>query len=659
MSETGEGAAFVAVVVNEVTDYQRQLVSGLQQGLAGAGVPVLVAVSHPRNGHDGELLERLIGSGRVCGVVLTALEDEGTEESLCRSAAQHGVAVVTVSRRIAGVPNVECDNSAGMGELMAHLLDEQGVRRPVFLQGNVDNPDAQQREAVFRREMAARGLPVREELVLLGDFHREPAHRATARLLDSPAWAAAAPDAVVASNDDMAYGALDALRLHGLRVPDDVLVSGFDDVPASSPSGHDLTSVDQDLAAQGRAVATSLLEQLGGGAAPAQRRVPSRLVVRGSTGGARSHAAAAGGGVAAAVAALDHILEMSRSFSAAADIEDVVAELAAHLPRLRLRSCFLVLAQDEVAGGPAHHDVRVALAWLDGALEPIDGVPAFDQAQLLPPGLLGRLGDRVLVQALFSGSRQHGYLVYEHDDAAERSRISDVLQIDLSRALDGLHRERVLQEQASELERLVALRTAQLELEVATRRAAEEGLRRANAELERATLRDELTGIANRRAFNEALRRQWEHATRAGEPVALVLCDVDSFKQYNDRYGHQAGDECLRRIAAALEGAASRADDLASRYGGEEFAVLLPSSGPTGVAEVAERLLARVRALAVPHADSPSGVVTVSAGWALAHPRPGDPADALVRAADTALYAAKLAGRDRAERAAVEDPAYS
>jgi len=160
---------------------------------------------------------------------------------------------------------------------------------------------------------------------------------------------------------------------------------------------------------------------------------------------------------------------------------------------------------------------------------------------------------------------------------------------------------------------------------------------------------DALTGLANRRAFDLGLAEEVSRATRHGVPLALLLVDIDHFKRYNDHYGHPAGDECLRRVAAALHECAARPADLVARLGGEEFALLLPHQSSEGALALAERCVQAVDAAAIAHGSSPvAPFVTVSVG--VAQLRSGasqDPA-ALLAAADAALYQAKQRGRHRA-----------
>jgi diguanylate cyclase (GGDEF)-like protein len=170
---------------------------------------------------------------------------------------------------------------------------------------------------------------------------------------------------------------------------------------------------------------------------------------------------------------------------------------------------------------------------------------------------------------------------------------------------------------------------------------------RLNQDLERAAQTDGLTGIANRRAFDQALERAIRRARRTNEPLSLLLLDLDYFKLLNDMAGHQAGDDVLRQFAGVLAQAARRPDDMAARYGGEEFALILPATDQTGALEVAQRVRVNLVAARIPHPKAIEGLVTVSIGMATADPGAELAAEALVWAADTGLYEAKKAGRNR------------
>jgi diguanylate cyclase (GGDEF)-like protein len=159
---------------------------------------------------------------------------------------------------------------------------------------------------------------------------------------------------------------------------------------------------------------------------------------------------------------------------------------------------------------------------------------------------------------------------------------------------------------------------------------------------------DPLTGVGNRRAFTESLESEVRAAIRAQGPLGLLMLDIDHFKLYNDHYGHPAGDQCLREVAALLQRVIRRPRDRLARYGGEEFAILLPGTPMEGVLEVGRDVVNQVRQLGLPHAARPHGdVVTVSVGATAVYPTQLDDASVLLTQADQALYEAKAGGRDR------------
>ncbi len=184
--------------------------------------------------------------------------------------------------------------------------------------------------------------------------------------------------------------------------------------------------------------------------------------------------------------------------------------------------------------------------------------------------------------------------------------------------------------------------------DITDRKQAEAALAQANIALARMAHLDSLTQLPNRRSFDETIEQEWCRLAREKHDLALVLCDIDCFKQYNDTYGHQAGDECLRQVAKALGSCIKRAGDLACRYGGEEFVFLLPNTPLDGATKFAESVRQAVEALALPHGTSraSSSVVTLSLGVAAQIPVSDNLPDILLKAADDALYKAKDSGRN-------------
>lgn len=208
----------------------------------------------------------------------------------------------------------------------------------------------------------------------------------------------------------------------------------------------------------------------------------------------------------------------------------------------------------------------------------------------------------------------------------------------------------------NEVELMARVRSAlALKAEIDERKAHEKKLLEitarlsaANKELRRLSSLDGLTGLANRRLFDNTLEKEWRRGLRQQTRLAIVMMDIDHFKLYNDHYGHLAGDECLKQVAGALLTCLRRPGDLLARYGGEEFVALLPDTDKAGAMLLAKYARVAVEGLAIPHAGSPvAKVVTISLGVASSIPQSGQNATELVEAADKALYRAKGKGRNQ------------
>lgn len=238
-----------------------------------------------------------------------------------------------------------------------------------------------------------------------------------------------------------------------------------------------------------------------------------------------------------------------------------------------------------------------------------------------------------IAHGLFAGSRgrlyeSRGFLVVFGALALVAGSVAYALRV------------RRLKRNERRLTDLVESRTAELQ-----ERSAQ--LEVANGLLAELAALDSLTGLANRRRFDTYVQQEWLRAQRSRRPLALLMVDADLFKTFNDKYGHQAGDDCLKRIATVLLTAAHRGSDLPSRYGGEEFAVVLPDTESDGALLVAEMIRANIEALGIPHVHGPSGMMTVSIGVATTVPTRHAAVSELIEAADKALYEAKAGGRNQ------------
>lgn len=190
-------------------------------------------------------------------------------------------------------------------------------------------------------------------------------------------------------------------------------------------------------------------------------------------------------------------------------------------------------------------------------------------------------------------------------------------------------------------------------------RALEESrakLAEANRTLKKLSSLDGLTGIANRRSFDEVLHKEWNRSIRSGKSLGLIMLDIDFFKLYNDHYGHQGGDDCLKQVASGLASAVHRDSDFLARYGGEEFSAILPDTDIKGAANVAEEMRLAIKDLKIEHAKSKvDDIVSISIGVSAVIPQRDTDSEILIAAADQALYKAKEAGRNRVESGEVSD----
>lgn len=304
---------------------------------------------------------------------------------------------------------------------------------------------------------------------------------------------------------------------------------------------------------------------------------------------------------------------------------------------------------------------------IDGACQGQDGFALVEQAQRdnrpyamafidmrMPPGwdgveTIARIWEKdprlqVVVCTAYSD--------YSWEEMSERLHLGDRLLI-LKKPFDNVEAYQLasaltmkweMTQQAemkmNSLEEAVRVRTQALQVEIAERKLLE-------IKLEQLSVTDPLTGLANRRRFADTLSAEWGRAQQMQKPIGLVMVDIDHFKLYNDHYGHVGGDACLRLVASELARSTRGRMDLVSRFGGEEFAVVLPELDYEATHEVAQRCCDAVAALYEPHAESDLGIVTISVGFASIVPPANAAAEQLVEHADVALYEAKRSGRNR------------
>jgi diguanylate cyclase (GGDEF)-like protein len=627
----------VLVVFDQVSAYQTRVLEGIRAVLTAMRVPLIVYCNDPYAHGLRAPLTRLLSLPDIRGVISTILDDPRSHSDLAAAIAASGLPSVHIGSSEEGPWSVGGDNRSGIRALMGHLLDDLGVRRIALVRGIEFHVDSIEREAQVRAELAARGLTLDEAHVIEGHFAQDPAYDAMQSLLSRSRDF----DAVVALNDRSAAGALDALTEAGVRVPEEMVVSGFDDDPIAEDCTPGLTTVSTRWPAQGAEAARLVLTASSGGTPSGHLTMPAALIVRASTQPDDAPRAVDQSGQALrptdALALMDRALAVNRALMSCRSIEDLLAEMAAYMSRLGLRRCFIVLNDDDPTGPVTTGSV--VLSHIDGATTIGTTGEQFDLREILPRPLYQHLSASCLMlQPLSVEGSDLGYVLFEQ--AAPDRFVWEQLRMDLSRAISTLQETR---RHALALERLVAVRTAQLEAEVANRTRAERELRLVNQDLMRLTSLDGLTNIANRSAFDRYLGEQWEAHVADGQPISVLLVDVDHFKELNDGFGHLCGDRSLQVLARGLREVLWSPEDLAARYGGDEFAAILPRTDAYGAAAVAHRLRQAVESGSLTDGHR----FTVSIGAATVFADAGSTPTGLVSLADSALYEAKQQGRDR------------
>ncbi|GEM49293.1 diguanylate cyclase domain-containing protein [Deinococcus cellulosilyticus] len=713
--------------------YQGSIFSGIRKELARRGVPWVTYVGHAvhdvnqnsayRKAND---LYRLIDPSRHAGMIVltpaigTHLSDA---EFLDFLEPYHPLPIVGIGRKLPGIPTVLVDNTLGMQDLMEHLIVTRHFRRFVFMRGIAQHHDAQVREQVFRAALKRHSLDILEEHFLTGDFHSARAYTAMREfLLQRRDF-----EVVVCANDEMAFGVMQALQDHGLRVPTQVAVVGFDDIAEAQVRIPPLTTIRQPLQELGVEAVNLLLE----GQGREEVFLGSQLVVRQSCGtlpgledmstlpltrenrlyqslldtvrqpeckgGFTAHwyellletvnlgdpldplqqqlmelqlqaqqnlspalwpeltrtlleghrllyeiqKVAQSRSYFSYTMTMIHQMRLDAELLSYQDLPSLLGGLKRYLDWLEVERYVLVLY--DTFGPEPSATAHVALCSEAHPTEP----SSFPTRQLVPDSMQDTLHqDTWFAMPLFINDEHYGLLL-----TGKHTKFNldgDMPRYLISRALSQVVKVQAQSRYTESLEQQVKERTHELQQEVKERTRAEKALRVANQELQRSVLLDGLTGIFNRTAFNDHLKRMWKSHLDSSQPLSLILCDVDFFKKYNDLYGHLQGDSCLKQVAKAIERCARNREDMAARYGGEEFALILPETDLAGGMRVAERLQQELNALALPHAASEvSSQITVSMGLANLIPEHGTSPNLLIQQADLALYEAKHLGRNR------------
>ncbi len=324
------------------------------------------------------------------------------------------------------------------------------------------------------------------------------------------------------------------------------------------------------------------------------------------------------------------------------DLPSLMTYIQSQLAELELSFCHIVLYEEQHS--------RLLMSFDKKLLQQSSEAIIFERHELLPDTMLDKL-ELLGVVSLYTAEACYGHMIVDLSSYSPLKHNLEVsissLRRDISNGIQATLRRQEIARHTLSLEALVKERTKQLEHEIQKSKRAEAALRLAHDKLALNILKDGMTGIYNRTAFDDALKREWLSHAREKSELSLLLCDVDFFKRYNDTYGHLAGDECLRQVANILNKHARRPSDVAARYGGEEFAILLPNTDVKGACVVAQNIQRSLQERAIPHKRSDvAKQVSLSIGIATLEPTYIEPNERIVKLADEALYKVKQSGRN-------------
>jgi diguanylate cyclase (GGDEF)-like protein len=744
------------ILTDYVAEYHRQVIRGIQTTLERAGVNSVVFVGTDLTAQNlpEQMTDYLVGgnatydlvSSRLNGLIALSgsmgptLSDDQLLGFLAR---YEPLPVISVGRVLPGIPSVVSQNPTGMRALMRHLIEDCGYRRFTFMRGIIGEPDSDAREQVFREVLIEHHLEFHERDMLSGEYFSIKAYEATRTWLQH-----ASAEVIVCANDDMAFGVLQALEESGVNVPEDMAVTGFDDLETSQHCLPPLTSVRQPLFEMGVRAAQTMLEHHRKHSVEAVLDLPSALTVRestreitrvtmnsvplelpnliglnliglealqdefnrslhpGETGQsflrawrnwmrsdqiqihgprlwqetlqhllltlpanlepqALQTATALWGRAHSLTISEGQILRQRRVLSeqtgltwyhdfdvelmSEANIPAVTRNIVRFLPDLGLSRCYIALF--ETHEPTICEMAQLVLAFEHGETLPVDPSP-FSSKNLLPETMQDRLHGHLYLQPLYVNHTLYGWIMIELEQ--QRAFYFDALRQTLSSGIHNAVQAKRLQDYTSILETRIFERTQELETsndqlraENAERRLTQDALRAANAQLRQATLQDGLTGVSNRAALDDYLERQLRSGQRQQKPLTFVLCDIDYFKNYNDHYGHLAGDRTLRDVAQSIKKSLLRSEDMVARYGGEEFALVLPDTNLEDAQHVIARIQRNLMNLNIAHKTSSTAPqLTLSMGAISLLPDDSCGILELIHTADLGLYEAKAAGRN-------------
>ncbi len=594
------------------SSYTRTLVEGVDAYCRGQGLDLVVFAGRSLGWpfgfeYQNNVIFELIGEANVDALVIasgTQCNFVGPDRFEAYVAEKAPLPVVSIAVSVPGAVNVLGENETGFRELIGHLVDRHGCQTFLFVVGPEGNFDSNERIAVIRDVLKSRGLIFSDDSSLCGQFSSDRTSSEMSRYLDS---GGRLPDAIVALSDVMAMGVLEALARRGIRVPEDVIVTGFDDVTRSRFSTPPLTTVSQNLYEQGWIAAQRAHEAIvkpGGAAAAADTVtvVSTHAVLRQSCGCLPENETAVYGlslegspiegphGLSASPGvyrfalgdAMFRLRQYLSRVNAAEKIDECFLRIRPDLEAFDIASCAVVLYGKRVfrsGDGSFALPQRACLELLyderipRGAERP--GTVFDPRERMLPEGSFSARPRTLVVSALYHREEQLGYILYEPGKVD--SSIYETICVQISSMVNAA----VLLAEKEEVGILLS--------------EALKDLEETNRKLDIDSRTDELTGLMNRRGFLSCGQAMVSQAIRRGKEGIVIFGDMDGLKAINDEWGHDAGDRALVAMAGALK-QAFRSEDVVARLAGDEFAAVAIDLSPKDLPGVRARLDAALSA---------------------------------------------------------------
>ena len=532
-----------------------------------------------------------------------------------------GIPVVSINYLLHYATYIGTDNDAGMRAVVRHMIEDHGVKRPAFLRGLRRSSEARSREDAFLTVCRECGIP-RENIRLLDGSWSMDSGRAAAKLL--LADRTHLPEALICANDDLAAGALDEFQQAGLRCPEDILITGFDNLDISVANRPAITSVDRDYEASAYSALLSLHRQMASGAFEDIVRVPTRLLKRASCGcgsSSRNMEEFRRGyfGMRQYMRQFYNAQQdMQAEFAEARTLPELMAQFEKYGRVLDARNAFILLNERFFRSAPAGGDLqtfsgRMALAAVIGEdkdrfhADPKSHIYAFcDSTSLVPPEILEHSRFLIFYQ-LYLRKTCMGYLVMDTVSMAAALNFLQIILMLVETGIESISRQQTLI--------------------------------RLNRKLDALYVRDRLTGLYNRFGLEQSGVPFFQKLREERKPVAFLFADIDDMKSINDDHGHEAGDTALLNAAQQIRHTCRQLGWFSMRYGGDEFLLFGNADVPGRDVEI-RRLSA---GFDIPLLDHPSDVLHInhSVGSVISPPEEAKTLKECIQMADARMYNVK------------------